>query len=118
ALSMVRLVAFGAVALAPVLAASLQALGQGPGAVLPRRTEKKIWLGIGASTAAVTILISFAAPPALPTTPGMEAQLDALPQGTRIAVGQRLSWWVLWSHLDLEVMHDLRAEAYSSRVID
>ena len=113
---MVRLVAVGAIVVAPVLAEALSrgtTLATKPPRVT--RAEGLLW-----TVAVLAVLVGggilAAQPRPVPVAPAVSAAMGAAPSHTHVMAAPQLSGWLLWTHPDLIPLRDLRSEIYSPAV--
>lgn len=115
AVTAVRTIAFGALLVAPALAA---VLATRPGALVsPSRLSP--WPLV--TTGALVLLfpgIVFGAPSTGPLPRSVDRVVAQLPAGAVVAVEPASSGWVLWKHPQVRPLRDLRAEIYSGPVAD
>ena len=112
----VRTIAFGALLVAPALAAVF-APSPEPGTEPAGRARLSPW-PLVATTALLLLApgLVWAAPSSGPLGPGTDAAVSRLPAGSVVAVDPAATGWALWQHQDLRLMRDLRAEVYSPPV--
>jgi hypothetical protein len=113
ALWMARLIAVGAILLAPLTAEALQALRQRSPSRWGRG-ELRMWGLMGLSTTIVAIVLApplAQAPSKVPTS--LTSRLEAIPAGSTLLPDHALSGWLMWTQPDLKEAFDLRSEIYS-----
>ena len=117
ALWMARLIAVGAILLAPLFAEGLQNLRHRHRTGWKVR-EIRMWvlLALSATALAVAMAPTVAARPAkVPVS--LAPALGAIPAGTTILSDHALSGWLMWTQPDLKEAFDLRSEIYSAEWI-
>ena len=117
ALWMARLIAVGAILLAPLFAEALQGLRQRPPSRWGRR-ELRVWGLMALSTTVVAIALApvvARSPAKVPTE--LESTMSAIPPATTVLVDHGLTGWVMWTEPRLRLTLDLRSEVYSARWI-
>jgi hypothetical protein len=117
ALWMARLIAVGAILLAPLFAEALQGLRHRAPSRWGR-SELRMWGLIAITTTVVAIVLA----PVVADTPAkvptrLQPTMSAIPSGTTVLVDHGLSGWVMWTEPRLKVALDLRSEIYSARWI-
>lgn len=110
----VRTIAFGALLVAPALAA---VFAPRPDRAPSGRTRLSPW-PLVATTALLVLApgMVLAAPSSGPLGTGVDTTLARLPARSVVAVDPASTGWVLWRHQDLRLLRDLRAEVYSPAV--
>ena len=112
ALWMARLIAVGAILLAPLFAEALQALRHRSPSRWGRR-ELRMWGLMALSTTVVAMALAplvAHAPAKVPTS--LTNRLNAIPSGSTILSDHALSGWLMWTQPDLKEAFDLRSEVY------
>ena len=112
-LSMSRLIAVGAVLVAPLLAEALQQHRGAPVEQLTRRTRRTVLVVLTAAALVAAPLASVTAsrPAAVPGH--LSSALAQIPAGTTVLAQGDMSSWVLWSQPRLRLVFDSRSEIYS-----
>ncbi len=111
ALFMVRLIALGAIMLAPLLAEALDGQGATRLAVR-RRTQLWVW-GMAAAVFLGICLPKALTPSQGPLPPSVDQAVASAAPGSTIAVDLRVSGWVLWRFPGQRPLRDLRSELYA-----
>ena len=112
ALAMARTVAIAAVLAAPLMAQELQNLLATPVTRSSRRSQVS-WLGLTAAALLVAVPLAGAVaqrPEGVPLR--LAAQLQEMPNGTRVIATGDVTGWLLWSAPNLKPVEDLRIEIY------
>ncbi len=112
-LSMSRLIAVGAVLVAPLLAEALQQHRGAPVEQLTRRTRRTVLVVLTAAALVATPLASVTASRPAGVPVHLSSTLAQIPAGTTILAQGDMSSWVLWSQPRLRLVFDSRSEIYS-----
>jgi hypothetical protein len=108
-----RMIAVGAAILTPLVAQSLQVLVKRPATPVHRREWGSVAVGSVVALGLSAVLVpSIAASDALGPH-GSEATLDTLPSGTVLCNEWEWGGWLIYTHPDLRITMDPRAELYS-----
>lgn len=115
--SMVRLVAVGAIIIAPLLAEALTRRA-GPAHEPSRPVERRIWAAVALVVLLVGSARATASPPGAPVAPEVSAALGQVAPHTVAVVDPALTGWVLYAHPQLRLVRDLRTEIYSATTLE
>ena len=129
ALTMERTVAIAALVAVPLTATAVEAAlrdreqaaaGSAPAGDIPRTAGTR-WWWVASALAGLLIAVPVSAQRAGTATgvpSGLAAQLQALPEDTRVLVDGDISGWVMFTAPQLRPVYDLRVESYSATQVE
>ena len=115
AASAVRLLAVGAVLLAPLLAEAVQVRATHGDGSRSRRAEMVAWGAAALAVGTIGGWLAVATPHPQPVSRPVSAAMSALPRDAPIAVDAAVMGWAEWAHPSLRPLRDLRSELYDVR---